>query len=298
MREGLMKRNDMKEFKYLIVNADDYGRTPGVSKGIRIAHRNGIVTSTTALMNMPGIEEELHTAMREAPELGLGVHLVLTSGAPLLPAGEVDSITGGRRTFPGQEDFIRRLDAINPEQAAAEWDAQIRKFASVTGRNPDHLDSHHHATYFSEPLFEKFLGLAKKYSCPIRIPLPCPSGYCDGLPEALCAPAWDFVPRLTEKFGTKKPDWFIGTFYNEQATAEQLSSIIERLPSGISEIMCHPGYADRELVETSAYNKPRERELEILTDPSLRDVLVERGVELISFEELTQMGKLPKRGKP
>ncbi len=286
MREGLVTRNNMKEIKYLIVNADDYGRTPGVSKGIRKAHRDGIVTSTTALMNMPGIEEELRIVMREEPDLGLGVHLVLTSGSPLLPPGELDSITGGCRTFPGQEDFIRRLDAINPEQAAGEWDAQIRKFVSVTGRNPDHLDSHHHATFFSEPLFEKFLGLAKRYACPIRIPLPCPSGNCDGLPEALCAPAWDFVPRLTEKFGTKKPDWFVGTFYDEQATKEQLSSIIDQLKPGVSEIMCHPGYADQALMDGSSYNKPREREIEILTTDSIRQMVAERGIELINFASL------------
>jgi len=276
----------MNNKKYLIVNADDYGRTPGVSKGIRKAHRDGIVTSTTALMNMPGIEEELRTVMREAPELGLGVHLVLTSGSPLLAPAAVDSITGGRKTFPAQEDFIRKLNTIDPEQAAAEWDAQILKFISVTGRNPDHLDSHHHATYFSEPLFEKFLGLAKRYACPVRIPLPCPSGYCDGLPDALCVSARDFVPRLTATFGTKKPDWFIGTFYNGDATYEQLALIIGRLEPGISEIMCHPGYADRALIEGSAYNKPREREIEILALDLIRQMITERGIRLMNFSGL------------
>ena len=276
----------MNNKKRLIVNADDYGRTPGVSKGIRKAHRDGIVTSTTAMMNMPGIEEALQVALRETPDLGLGVHLVLTSGAPLLPANALDSITGGRENFPAQEEFIRNLVTVNPEQAAAEWDAQIRKFISITGRNPDHLDSHHHATYFSEPLFEKFLGLAKRYACPIRIPLPCPSGYCDGLPETLCDPARDFVPRLTAKFGAKKPDWFIGTFYDEQATYEQLAAIIDGLEPGVSEIMCHPGYADPALIEGSAYNKPREREIEILTLASIRQMIIERGIRLINFSAL------------
>ncbi|MGB7539724.1 MAG: carbohydrate deacetylase, partial [Anaerolineales bacterium] len=255
----------MKNEKYLIVNADDYGRTPGVSKGIRKAHRDGIVTSTTALMNMPGIEEALRVAMKEAPDLGLGVHLVLTSGAPLLPPKALDSITGGSGKFPLLNDFIRDLNRVDPEQAAAEWDAQIRKFISVTGRNPDHLDSHHHTTYFSELLFVKFLDLAQRFACPIRIPFPCQSGYCDGLPDALSGPVREFVPRLTRKYKIKKPDWFIGTFYDEQATFEQLLRIIGRIGSGVSELMCHPGYADPALLEGSAYNKPREREIEILT---------------------------------
>ncbi|MBN2086039.1 MAG: ChbG/HpnK family deacetylase [Anaerolineales bacterium] len=276
----------MKSEKYLIVNADDYGRTPGVSRGIRKAHRDGVVTSTTALMNMPGIEEELHTALREAPDLGLGVHLVLTSGSPLLAPSAVDSITGGRKNFPVLEDLIRDLHAIDPEQAAAEWEAQIRRFISVAGRNPDHLDSHHHVSYFSEPLFEQFLKLAQRYASAIRIPLPCPSGHCDGLPREFCPAAQDFVPRLTVKYGAKKPDWFIGTFYDEQATREQLASIIDRLPSGISEIMCHPGYADPPLLEGSAYNKPREREIEILTTDSIRQMVAKHGIKLIDFASL------------
>ena len=85
----------------LIVNADDYGRTPGVSRGIRQAHLRGIVTSTTAMMNMPAIEEDLQAALEETPELGLGVHLVLTCGAPLSPSGRVSTIAGGMRRFPG-----------------------------------------------------------------------------------------------------------------------------------------------------------------------------------------------------
>jgi len=276
----------MKNGKSLLVNADDYGRTPGVSKGILKAHRDGIVTSTTALMNMPGIEEDLRMAMREAPDLGMGVHLVLTSGSPILPPAALDSIVGGRKTFPDQKALTRNLDAIKPEQAEAEWDAQIRKFIALTGRNPDHLDSHHHVSYFSEPLFVKFLGLAQRYACAIRIPFPCPSGYCDGLPQELCPSVREFVPRLVAQHDRGKPDWFIGTFYDEQATYEQLELIIDQLESGVSEIMCHPGYADQALIEGSAYNKPREREIEILTADSIRNALDEHEVRLINFAPL------------
>jgi predicted glycoside hydrolase/deacetylase ChbG (UPF0249 family) len=276
----------MEKGKHLIVNADDYGRTPGVSRGIRRAYAQGIVTSTTALMNMPGIEADLQTAMQETPDLGLGVHLVLTCGTPLLPAAQVESITGKRETFPTLEDFIGILPGVDPEQAAAEWDLQIRKFVSLAGRNPDHLDSHHHATFFTEDLFLQFLRLARRYDCAIRVPFPCPSGDCDGLPQEFCGAVREFVPRLTREYKTVKPDRFIGTFYDEQATAEQLLSIIGRLEPGVSELMCHPGYADQALLEGSAYNRPREREMAILSDDSVRRALAERGVRLINFSGL------------
>jgi predicted glycoside hydrolase/deacetylase ChbG (UPF0249 family) len=276
----------MENENRLIVNADDYGRTPGVSEGIRKAYCEGIVTSTTALMNMPGIEGDLRTALAATPDLGLGVHLVLTSGAPVLPPQSLPSIMAGRESFPGQEYFLRNLDRIGPEQAADEWDAQIRKFIAITGRNPDHLDSHHHTSYFSEPLFDKFLELARRYDCAIRIPTPCPSGSCDGLPGELCPAAREFIPRLTAKFRTDKPDYFVGTFYNQQATHEQLTSIIRRLAHGVTELMCHPGYADQELIEGSSYNTPREREIQILTMEFIRQELSNQGIRLINFSEL------------
>ena len=71
--------------KRLIVNADDFGRTHQVSDGILSAHCDGIVTSTTVMMSMPGAARDLTRALAEAPKLGLGVHLVFTAGRPLLP---------------------------------------------------------------------------------------------------------------------------------------------------------------------------------------------------------------------
>lgn len=72
--------------KKLIINADDYGHTRSVSLGIRQAHLQGIVTSTTAMMNYPGADDDLRDSVKECPRLGLGLHLVLTSGCPVLPA--------------------------------------------------------------------------------------------------------------------------------------------------------------------------------------------------------------------
>ncbi len=281
----------MEKTKYLIVNADDYGRTPGVSQGIREAHLHGIVTSTSALMNMPWIEEDLRIAMRETPDLGLGVHLVLTCGTPLRSPDLVETITGGHESFPKLQDLVQKLTGVDPEQAAAEWDTQIQRFIELTGRNPDHLDSHHHVTFFTEELFSKFLDLARRYSCAIRIPFPTQSGYCDGLPQQFSDAVMEFVPRLTQQDAPSKPDWFIGTFYDELATSEQLFRILDQMETGVSEMMCHPGYADEALLNGSAYSKPREREVRILTMDSVRQTFVERGIRRINFSALTQLPK-------
>ena len=119
----------------LIVNSDDYGRTAAVSQGVRNAHLFGIVTSTTCMMNMPTVVEDIRTAMQEAPRLGMGVHLVLTSGQPLLPAAQVPSLVTSDGAFLKLDQFLAGLDQIDPAQVKAEWRTQIERFVATAGRS-------------------------------------------------------------------------------------------------------------------------------------------------------------------
>jgi predicted glycoside hydrolase/deacetylase ChbG (UPF0249 family) len=80
------------------------------------------------------------------------------------------------------------------------------------------------------------------------------------------------------------PLGFIATFYDELAAKEELLKIIMHLSEGIFELMCHPGYADAELIESTSYARHREVERGILTDPDVRKAIEQRGIELISFE--------------
>jgi predicted glycoside hydrolase/deacetylase ChbG (UPF0249 family) len=272
----------------LIVNADDYGRTPGVSTGIRESHLRGIVTSTTVMMNMPAVEADLHQALRECPTLGLGVHLVLTSGAPVLPLAQVSSLTNGKPIFPGLDEQKERLNQIDANQAKAEWRAQIERFVTITGRAPDHLDSHHHFSYFSEPLFRAMLELADEYGCPIRLPRPTHDGSMAGLPAELVPQIMAFAPRLMREFDPRCPDRFDATFYDQQATRTVLLNLLANLPDGMTELMCHPGYADAEILAGSTYNRQRETELTVLTDPAVMAVVKERDIHLVTFQSLAR----------
>ena len=131
----------------LIINADDYGRTPSVSRGIRYAHLNGIVTSTTCMMNMPSVVEDIEIALQETPDLGLGVHLILTAGKPLLPPSKTSALTSPEGLFWNKTEFIDHLPGIDPVAIKNEWRAQIEAFARAAGKKPTHLDSHHHSSY-------------------------------------------------------------------------------------------------------------------------------------------------------
>jgi predicted glycoside hydrolase/deacetylase ChbG (UPF0249 family) len=277
----------------LIVNADDYGRSPGVSAGIREAHLKGLVTSTTALMNMPGVEDALRLAQRDCPHLGLGVHLVLTSGSPVLPLEQVSSLTGGKGAYPDLDGQLEHLRQLDLNEVRSEWHAQVGRFVEATGRAPDHLDSHHHFSYFTPELLRLMLELAGEYKCAIRQPVWARvEGTTNGMPREIYLQVLEFAPPLMRDFGCRYPDYFDATFYDETATLDNLIDILGHLPQGVTELMCHPGYADdvlvsgSSLVAASGYSRPRENELATLTHPSGLELVTEKGIERITFAEL------------
>lgn len=272
----------------LIINSDDYGRTPDISRGIREAHLRGLVTSTTAMMNMPSAFDDVRIALREAPCLGMGVHLVLTSGKPLLPPEQLPSLTTPEGRFLSLEAFTERAAAFEPAEFKPEWRAQIEKFIAAAGKKPTHLDSHHHASYYTPGLFQAMLELAREYDIPIRLPLAESSkNTLAVIPEPLAALMQEAAPRLLAQFQPRAADGFFVTFYDEGATREELIRILDHLPeSGTFEIMCHPGYVEEAFARESGYAWPRLAELDILTDPQMRAEIEKRGIELIGFAQL------------
>jgi len=268
----------------LIINADDYGLTRGVSRGIREAHLRGIVSSTTAMMNMPGVKEDLHLALDETPRLGMGVHLVLTAGQPVRTPEQVPGLFAADGRFMPLDHLTGNRKHLPLDQVRAEWRAQIERFVAVTGKAPDHLDSHHHTSFFSEGLFRLMLELAQEYGCAVR----CPRQMLDGggLPAEVEAELAVFAPPLLTEFAARTTDFFISTFYDEGATLPHLLSILESLPEGATEVMCHPALADNDLAAISGYVYPRERELAVLSDPALVPAFAERGIQLGNFGEI------------
>lgn len=270
----------------LIINSDDYGRTPEVSRGIRAAHLQGIVTSTTCMMNIPSTNADIAAALQEAPRLGLGVHLVLTAGRPIVPRERIRSITDERGDLLKLPVLIERLPQVDAAEVKTEWRAQIEAFVQAAGRRPTHLDSHHHSSYFTPDLFRAMLELAGDYRCGIRLPFAYGSDEMAGLPSEIIGPIRSQAPRLVAEFNPPRPDALFVSFYDETATRAELLRIIREVPDGTFEIMCHPGYVDDALREVTSYAEPRAAELEILTDPAILEAIRARGIQLISFADL------------
>jgi len=274
--------------KRLIVNADDYGRTSGVSAGIRAAHLRGIVTSTTVMMNMPSAAEDLRRLKADCPGLATGIHLVLTAGRSIRSPEKVSTLTRADGTFPSIGHLAALFAQLDPLQLRDEWRSQIEAGLEC-GLALDHLDSHHHVSFLDERVFEVFLRLAGEYGLAIRYPL-C-ALWLDSPPEVgtpqLQESVARFVPALLAKHPARYPMMMIGAFYGEEANLGKLLELLRALPEGASELMCHPGYADGELRQTSSYSVNRETELAALTNPLARDEIARQGISLITFGELT-----------
>src|SRR2546428_13953267 len=144
----------------LIVNADDFGLTPGVSAGILAASRHGIVRST-AVRAPAAIDAKSVSALRDSG-LGVGLHVNLTLGRPL---------SGARSLVDSDGRFVRdarhaaaRADAKDVER---EVTAQIEKFTSLMRRRPTHLDTHHHVGLLT-PVATVILDAARRLGVPVR----------------------------------------------------------------------------------------------------------------------------------
>jgi len=254
----------MRRVKRLIVNADDFGRSAGVNAGVLEAHACGIVTSSTVMVLEPSAARGIREAAEKAPRLSLGLHFTLTGGgSPAAPAREVPTLAPGG-VFPRRrEDMPATLPA---DEIRRELEAQIGVFQILARKRPSHLDCHHHVSLHPsvEPVFAE---IARKYSLPVR------------------GATGDSLARLRAA-GVRTPDRFVDRFYGENAGFETLADILENLPDGTTELMCHPGRADERLRATSTYAETREQEIEVLCDPGVKKILKDAGVKLISYDAL------------
>ena len=231
------------------------------------------------MMNIPTTAADVALALAETPQLGMGVHLVLTMGRPIVTREAGSSITDEKGNFFKLDNFMKRVSGINSDEVKTEWHAQIEAFIKASGREPTHLDSHHHSSYFTPELFSRMLELAQEYECSIRFP------FTHDISSELEETS-RHLPDLLREFNPRRPDAFYVDFYDEGATQEELMHLIKEIDEGTSEIMCHPGHIDDAFVKESTYNKQRERELKILTDPSIRETIQANGIKLITFAEI------------
>jgi len=189
---------------YLIVNADDFGRSRGVNQGVITAHERGIVTSASLMVRWPAVKPAAAYA-RAHPGLTVGIHVdlgewVFREGA-WLALYEVVPLDDERRV-------------------AGEVSRQLVDFRRLVGREPTHLDSHQHV-HRREPVRSILLEMARQLGVPLR-------GY-----NRLVRYLGDFYGQTAE--GLPLPG---------AISVERLIAIMNALPAGFTELGCHPGHGD------------------------------------------------------
>jgi len=286
--------------KELILNADDFGMTPGINKAIIRAHREGILTSTTLMANAPAFEDAV-ARVRAVPALGVGVHLVLVGGRPVAPIEEVSSLVEDNGELPrGLSTFVARVSTgrMRQEDIERELRAQIGK-VRASGIEPTHLDSHKH-THAHPRVMESVARVARDCGI-VRIRKPFEAWRdswnstrmegVGGVTQLMGAAAAQIaVPRfaaISRDYGLKSPDRFLGLAVTGQISSVVLRSMIDTVEDGTTEIMLHPGLCDDDLTKTgSRLQMERQTELEALLDPEQKRAVSARGIRLISYREL------------
>jgi predicted glycoside hydrolase/deacetylase ChbG (UPF0249 family) len=155
---------------------------------------------------------------------------------------------------------------IPPEEIRMELEAQIDMFQVLARKPPTHLDSHHHAALHPS-IAPVFAAVARALSLPVRA-------------------SSDEARRALRAAGVKTPDRFFDGFHAEGVSFETLERILEGVPDGVSELMCHPGRVDEELKNGSSYVVEREWEIELLCDPGIRQRVRALGIGLIGYDAL------------
>lgn len=270
----------------LIVNADDFGISEAVNRGIVEAHDHGIVTSTSVMATGPRFEHALELA-RLRPSLAVGVHLVLTEQRPLSGADATASLVRRDGTF---EPHLKQLLAkrlrglVSMQEVRRELDAQIRRVRSA-GIAINHLDGHQHV-HVLPGVAQVVAELAEAHGISaVRYPAERLRGYMlrnvkDGrrVAEQMALNLFCAASPLKQ---LRRSDEFVGFYFGGRLDEANLETVLAGLPRrGTVELMCHPGHEDMRPQADWQYAWAAERDA--LTSPRIRALVMARGMQLVS----------------
>lgn len=282
----------------LIINADDFGLTSGVNRAIAESNRSGVLTSATMMANAQASAAAIDIA-REQPALKTGCHIVLIDGVPI--SANLPSLTNGSARFRSslkQFALAAVRKQIAAEEIQREAEAQIRKI-QTRGIALTHVDSHKHTHMFPQVL-RPVLRAAR--ACGIRAvrnpfePLRSwPLNMVLGSPAlwlrsagvmAFQMFAGEFRRTLKEE-AMLSTDGTVGIAATGKLDQKMLLGILNALPEGTWELVCHPGYSDADLQAAGTrLTQSRETELAALISEETKEAIARQKIELISYADL------------
>jgi len=283
----------------LILNADDFGLTPGINRAIGELNAAGVLTSATLMAAGPTFEDAVQVA-RAHPDLGVGCHIVLTDGMPVAAPDSIRSLLGpDRHSFrPRLSHFLQALftGRVRSEDILREALAQIERLQRA-GIRITHLDTHKHTHLF--PMVWRPLLEAAERTGVHAIRSAFEPAWSQSLAQGgtrrrvavravtLLKPAFDAAPQLrSHAIGTT--DGTIAISATGSLDVESLAELLQALPeNGTYELCCHPGYNDADLDRvTTRLREHRNTEREALLAEVSRRLMQPDPPELISYAQL------------
>lgn len=286
----------------LIINADDFGLTPGINRAIAELHDAGALTSATLMANGPAFDDAVAIA-RARPTLGIGCHIVLTDSTPISDPANIPTLLGpdGRTFRNSLVSFALAVlrGHVRPEEIAREALAQIQKLQRA-GIAVTHVDTHKH-THILSRVARPILKILEQTSIPaIRDPFEprWSATLSDNARRAMLVRAlepgrrrFQSLPQIADG-RVLTTDGTLGISATGHLNSTTLRKLLDTMPDGLWELVCHPGYNDRDLdAVTTRLRTERETELRALLAifaNSSSKPLNPSGLKLIHYGELVR----------
>jgi predicted glycoside hydrolase/deacetylase ChbG (UPF0249 family) len=282
------RQRDRRERRLLIVNADDYGLTEGVSRGILRAHREGVVTSTSVLAVAPAFATTARW-LADADGIGIGVHFAAVGeDPPLLSAREVPTLVDRRGRLPlSWRTFLRRAAAgrIDPEDLRREFETQLARVRDL-GLRITHLDTHQHLHLWPS-VRDVVLSLARAHGIgAVRVPRSArlfPGAGVNYLAAELA--------RRARTAGLQFPAHAAGLDEAGALDTVRFRQALGRLAAADApsvELSAHPGEEEDPDRDRYRWSYRWGDELEVLTSPSAREAIQSSGFLLGTYADLAR----------
>ena len=284
----------------LIINADDFGLTPGINRAIAELHDAGAVTSATLMANGPAFDDAVALALAR-PTLGIGCHIVLVDGTPVSDPASIPTLLG-----PDHKTFHNSLasfalgvlrGAITQDDIQREVLSQIQKLQRA-GLKLTHADTHKHTHLLSRVTRPILRALDQSGIHAIRNPFEPRWAASVGGSARRSLFVHAFEPGRRRflasppiaSHGIRTTGGTIGMSATGHLNSATLNSLLRKMTSGTWELVCHPGYNDRDLdAVTTRLRAHRETELRALLTTfgkSSSNPLNPSGIQLIHYGEL------------
>ena len=304
MERGLTRGRVRDNLKYLIVNGDDFGASAESNAGILRCHREGILTSTSLMVAEPACEQAAASA-RECPDLDVGLHLVMCQGHSVLDSTLLRGMVDTRAAFPdspvkaGMRYFFnRRLRQKLVDECRAQIETHLRLIGYLNHIN-GHLNIHVHPV-----ILDILVGLAVEYRVPcLRLPREpvlttirlSSDNATRKLMEAVIFRSLSArARRMMMRHGVRSGDWLFGLHQSGHMTEAYLHGLLARLPDNrVTELYFHPATD----AGTRPPNRAAQHEVDLLTNPRLRDLLAQYDIRLTTYKKLAS-GGAPLDGLP